>query len=73
MLLLPVAHPLSVLLVAEVISVLRLGQPRLLCLAFPGFAAFGFSAIALVFGAPALALTGMEPPMLTETEPSGEK
>jgi hypothetical protein len=52
MLLLPVANPLGVLVIPEVISVLRFGQPSSLRLALAGFTAVGLQAIALALSAP---------------------
>jgi hypothetical protein len=51
MLLLPVANPLGVLGISEIVLVLRLGQPGPLELAFPGLTAVGFKAIALALAA----------------------
>jgi len=50
--LLPLANPLGVLGVSEVILVLRLGQPGSLRLAFAGLAAVGFMAVTLALATP---------------------
>src|SRR6266446_1820854 len=47
MVLLPVADPLGVLLIPEIILVLRFSQPGSLRLSLAGFSAIGFQAIAL--------------------------
>jgi hypothetical protein len=52
MLLLPVANPLGVLVIPEVISVLRFGQPCSLRLALAGLTAVGLLAIALALSVP---------------------
>jgi hypothetical protein len=52
MLLLPVANPLGVLVIPEVILVLRFGQPSPLRLALAGFTAVGLQAIALALSTP---------------------
>jgi hypothetical protein len=50
--LLPLANPLGILGVSEVILVLRLGQPGPLRLAFAGLAAVGFMAVTLALATP---------------------
>jgi len=52
MLLLPVANPLGILVIPEVILVLRLGQPSALRLSLAGFTALGFQTIALSLSIP---------------------
>jgi hypothetical protein len=52
MLLLPVANPLGVLVIPEVILVLRFGQPSSLRLALAGFTAVSLLAIALALSVP---------------------
>ena len=54
MLLLPVADPLGILGVTEVILVLRLGQPSPHELPFSGLAALGFGTVALAPAAPVI-------------------
>jgi hypothetical protein len=52
MLLLPVANPLGVLVIPEVILVLRFGQPSSLRLPLAGFTAVGHLAITLALSIP---------------------
>jgi hypothetical protein len=54
MLLLPVANPLGILGIPEIVLVLGLGQPSPLEFALPGLTAVGFKAIALTLTSPAI-------------------